>query len=246
MQLNTPAYHLLIQKQIPFLLKQQNTEIEITQAMDAAKNITQEAIKVFENQNIQRRSKCSYTINCYRTTSNILINGPYNDSFLSNEMKTVIDILEQKIQIQSTNSHLKKILFNTITNNPTTTISSTDSISEKQITSEGKEMDNPTKDTQENNNLLDPKEKEMQVNKSQSQNVEKELYTDRLNLNENMMSDSLLSCSQSKKNDHEFMIECSECKAWTHYQCTELPLYMIASLVKSRKKILIHFLYKYK
>ena len=155
--------------------------------MDAAKNITQEAIKVFENQNIQRRSKCSNTINCYRTTSNILINGPYNDSFLSNEMKTVIDILEQEIQIQSTNSHLKKILFNTIKNNRTTTTSSTDSISEKQITSEGKEMDNPTKDTQENNNLLDPKEKERQVNKSQSQNKENELYTDRLNLNENIM-----------------------------------------------------------
>ena len=62
--------------------------------MDAAKNITEGTTKVFKNQNIQRRSKFSYTINCYRTRSNILINGPYIDSFLSNEMKTVIDILE--------------------------------------------------------------------------------------------------------------------------------------------------------
>ena len=93
-QLNTTAYQLLIQKLIPFLLKQHNTKIEITQSMDAAKNITQGTTKVFKNQNIQRRSKFSYTINCYRTTSNILINGPYIDSFLSNEMKTVIDILE--------------------------------------------------------------------------------------------------------------------------------------------------------
>ena len=34
------------------------------------------------------------------------------------------------------------------------------------------------------------------------------------------------------------MIECSECKAWIHYQCTELPLYMTASLVKGRRKYL--------
>ena len=32
------------------------------------------------------------------------------------------------------------------------------------------------------------------------------------------------------------MIECSECRATIHYQCTELPLYMIISLVKGRRK----------
>ena len=40
----------------------------------------------------------------------------------------------------------------------------------------------------------------------------------------------------AKKDDNKFMIECSECKAWIHYQCTELPLYMIASLVEGRKE----------
>ena len=155
-------------------------------------------------------------------------------------MKTVMDILEQnKIQTKSTNSHLKKILSNTVTNNPTTTIKSTDSISGKQLTPEGKETDNPAKQTEENNNLLDPKEiEEIQVNTTQSQNKEKEHYTDRSSLNGNIISDSLLSCSQCKKDDHEFMIECSECKAWIHYQCTELPLYMIASLLKGKRKYL--------
>ena len=117
-------------------------------------------------------------------------------------------------------------------------MNSTDSISGKQLTpAEGKEIDNPTKDAEENNNLLDPKEiEEIQVNKTLSQNKEKELYKDRSNFNENIMSNSLLSCSQCKKDDHELMIECSECKAWIYYQCTELPLYMIASLVKGRRK----------
>ena len=165
--------------------------------MDAAKNITQDTIKVFKNQNIQRRSKCSYTINCYRTTSNILINGPYIGSFLSNEMKTVIDILEKsKIQIQSTNSHLKKILTNTTTNNPTITnkyINNTDNISRNQLTPEEKEIKNTTTET-EGNNLLDPKEKEMQFNKTQSYNKEKEFYINRLNFNEDTTSDSSSSC----------------------------------------------------
>ena len=209
-----------MQKRIPFLLKQQNTNIEIAQSMDAAKNITQDTIKVFKNQNIQRRSKCSYKIKCYQTTSNLLINGPYIDNFPSNEMKAVIDILQQnKIQIQSTNSHLKKILSNTVTNNLATTISNTDSISGKQLTPEGKKMDDSTKETEENNNFFDPKEKEI-ANKTQSQNKENEIHTDGLNFNENATSDSLSSCSQCKKGENEFMIECSECKAWIHYQCT--------------------------
>ena len=109
-------------------------------------------------------------INCYQTTSNILINDPYIDSFLSNEMKTFMGILEKnKIQIQSTNSHLKKAVSNTTTNNPTITskyINNTDNISRRQLTPEGKEISNTTIET-EGNNLLDPKEKEMQVNKTQ-------------------------------------------------------------------------------
>ena len=235
-QLNTAAYQLLIQKLIPFLLKQQNTKIEIAQSTDAAKNITQDTIKDFKNQNIQRRSKCSYTISCYRTTSNILINGPYIDNFLSHEMKTVIDILEQnKIQVQSTNCHLKKIIFSTVTNDPATTINNTYSIKGKQLTPEGKKMNDSTKEREENNDFFDPKEKEI-ANKTQSQNKESKFHTDGSNLNENATSDYLSSCSQCKKDGNKFMIECSECKAWIHYQCTELPLHMIASLVKGRRK----------
>ena len=135
---------------MPFLWKQQNTKIEIPQSMDASKNMPQDTINVFKNQNTQRRSKRSYTINCYQTTSNILINGSYIDNFLSNEMKTVIDILEQKkIQIQLIDSHLKKILSNMVTNNPVSTMNNTDSITGKQLTPEGKKMDDSTKETEE-------------------------------------------------------------------------------------------------
>ena len=136
--------------------------------MDAAKKITQDTIKVSNNENIQRRSKCSYTINCYRIISNILINGPYIDIFLSNGMKTVIDIPKQnKIQIQSTNSHLRKIHSNTVTNSPATSINNTDSIIGKQLTPGGKKMDDSTKEKEENNKFLDPKKKEI-ANKTQS------------------------------------------------------------------------------
>ena len=84
-------------------------------------------------------------------------------------MKTVVDMLEQnKIQIQSTNSHLKKIFSNTVTNNPASTINNTDSITGKQLTAEGKKMDDSTKETEEINKFCDPKEKERE-NKTQSQ-----------------------------------------------------------------------------
>ena len=65
-------------------------------------------------------------------------------------MKTVIDILEQKkIQIQLIDSHLKKILSNMVTNNPVSTMNNTDSITGKQLTPEGKKMDDSTKETEE-------------------------------------------------------------------------------------------------
>ena len=119
---NMSGYGIVVQKLMPVLLKQQDTKIEITQPMDAAKNITQDTIEVFKNQNIQRRSKWSYTINCYQTTSNILINSPYIDSSQSNKTKKVTYILEEnKIQIQSANSYPKIILSNKITYNPSIT-----------------------------------------------------------------------------------------------------------------------------
>ena len=71
-------------------------------------------------------------------------------------------------------------------------------------------MYNPTKEKEGNSNLLYPEEKEMQANKNQSQNKEKRLYTNRLNLNENTTSNSLWSYSQCQKEDHRFMMECSE------------------------------------
>ena len=62
------------------------------------------------------------SVRFYRETSNIIINGPYIDSFLSNDMKTAMDKLEKnKIQIKSTKTHLKEIISNAITNNSTTT-----------------------------------------------------------------------------------------------------------------------------
>ena len=77
-------------------------------------------------------------------------------------MKAIIDVLEKsKMQIRSTNSHLKKIFSNATINKPTTTnkyINNIDSISRKQLTPEKKKMDNSTNET-EGNNLVDPKEK---------------------------------------------------------------------------------------
>ena len=144
--------------------------------MDAGKNITQDTIKVFKNQIIQRRSKYSCTINCGRATSNILINGPYIDSFLSNENSHRYTRTEQDANSINKQSP-QKDSFQYSYKYPASTINNTDSISAKQFTPEGKEMDNPNKGTEANNYLLDPKKKEMQVNKNQSQSKENKLHT---------------------------------------------------------------------
>ena len=96
-------------------------------------------------------------------------------------------------------------------------------------------MDDSNEETEENNNLFDIKEKEI-ASKTHSQNKQNKIHAGGLNLNENATSGSLSSCSQSKKYDCEFMIECSTFRAWIHYQYTELPLYMMASLINCRRK----------
>ena len=44
------------------------------------------------------------------------------------------------------------------------------------------------------------------------------------------------SCEVCNNEDHDKMIECSECKKWMHYKCTDLPPYMICSLTKGKRK----------
>ena len=52
-------------------------------------------------------------MNCYRTTSNILINEPGVPKFMKNELKSIVKILEDnKIQINTQNIQLKSILSN--------------------------------------------------------------------------------------------------------------------------------------
>lgn len=125
-------------------------------------------------------------------------------------MKTVTNILEKnKIHIKSLNSHLRKILSNLMQNNPTNTkkhVNNTDSTSV--MHQEGKKDDH-TKETEESNNLFGNKEKKTQVNKTLSQDREKELITDRLNLNKQLF----IIMFTVQKNGQEFMIDYNECKA---------------------------------
>ena len=100
---------------LPFLIQNQQLEIEMKQTLDAIQNIIQDTFKIYSKQS-NRRSKHDYTINCYRTTSNILINGPGVTKFMNNELKLIAKILEDnKIQINTQNIQLKSILYNITT-----------------------------------------------------------------------------------------------------------------------------------
>ena len=113
--LNAAAFQFIVQKMLPFLIQNQQLEIEMKQTLDVMQNIIQDTFKINSKQS-NRRSKHDYTINCYRTTSNILINGPGVTKFMNNELKLIAKILEDnKIQINTQNIQLKSILCNITT-----------------------------------------------------------------------------------------------------------------------------------
>ena len=114
-QLNTTACQFIVQKMLPFLIQNEQLEIEMKQTLDAMQNIIQGTFKIYSKQS-NRRSKHDYTITCYRTTSNILINGPGVTKFMNNELKLIAKILEDnKIQINTQNIKLISILYNITT-----------------------------------------------------------------------------------------------------------------------------------
>ena len=55
--------------------------------------------------------------------------------------------------------------------------------------------------------------------------------------NKNENENQSTSCEKHNNEDHDNVIECSERKKWIHYECTDLPPYMICSLTEGRRNI---------
>ena len=184
------AFQFIGQKMLPFLIQNEQLEIEMKQTLDAMQNIIQDTFKIYSKQS-NRRSKHDYTINCYRTTSNILINGPGVTKFMNNELKLIAKILEDnKIQINTQNIQLKSILYNITAD-----------------TSQEESKSNTTTNTMnENKTCIEESGKNEQ---KQEQNTEaKTNQCNYQNENENKNT----SCEICNNEDHDKMIECSECK----------------------------------
>ena len=92
-QLNTAAFQFIVQKMLPFLIINEQLEIEMKQTLDAMQNIIQDTFEIYSKQS-NRRSKHDYTIKYYQTTSNILINGSGVTKFMNNELKLIAKILK--------------------------------------------------------------------------------------------------------------------------------------------------------
>ena len=75
----------------------------------------------------------------------------------------------------------------------------------------------------------------MNKNKNKTQKKKPNQCNDQ---NENENQNTSFEICNNK--DHDKMIECSECKTWIHYECTDLPPYTICSLTKGRGKYLCH------
>ena len=54
--------------------------------------------------------------------------------------------------------------------------------------------------------------------------------------NKNENENQSTSCEKHNNEDHDNVIECSERKKWIHYECTDLPPYMMCSLTEGRRK----------
>ena len=201
---------------MPFLVQNEQLEIEMKQTMDTMQNITQDTFKIYSKQS-NRRSKHNYSINCYRTTSNILINEPGVPKFINNELKLIVKILEDnKIKINTQNIQLKSILSNITTD-----------------TSHKESKSNTTTNTM--NETITCIGENVKIEQNQEQNTDtktNQCNNKYLNENENQNT----SCEKCNNEDHDNMIECSECKKWIHYECTNLPPNMIRSLTKGRRK----------
>ena len=187
-QLNTAAFQFIVQKMLPFLIQNEQLEIEMKQTLDAMQNIIQDTFKIYSKQS-NRRSKHDYTINCYRTTSNILINGPGVTKFMNNELKLIAKILEDnKIQINTQNIQLKSILYNITTetsHKESKSITTTDTVNETKTC-----IGESDKNEQEQSTEAKTSQYNYQ-NENETQNT---------------------SCEICNNEDHDKMIECSECK----------------------------------
>ena len=201
---------------LPFLIQNEQLEIEMKQTLYTMQNITQDTCKIYSKQS-NRRSKHDYTTNCYRTTSNILINGPEIPKFMSNELKLIVKIIEDmKIQINTQNIKLKSILCNITTD-----------ASHKE--SKSSTTTNKMNETKTCIGQSDKNESKLEQNTEAKTNECNNKYQ---NENENQST----SCEICNSEDHDNMIECSEYKKWIHYECSDLPPYMICSLSKGRRK----------
>ena len=134
---------------------------------------------------------------------------------MNNELKLIAKILEDnKIQINIQNIQLKSILYNITTD-----------------TSHKESKSSTTTNTMnEIKTCIEESDKDGQ---NQEQNTEAKTNQCKFqNENENQST----SCEICNNEDHDKMIECSECKKWIHYECTDLTPYMICSLTKGRRK----------
>ena len=70
----------------------------------------------------------------------------------------------------------------------------------------------------------------------QKQEQNTDAKTNQCNKYQNENENQSTSYKICNNEDHDNMTECSECKKLIHYECTDLPPYMIYSLTKGRRK----------
>ena len=207
---------------------------------------------------------CLYTINIYRTTSTVMVNGPHHLTFVNNDLPVITEVIDKmNNSIRMISSRVKQTLSSSISiceaKSERNTVASEKGCSRNQEARSRKCM--PSEPSE--NELYSPpqtndgeQDSEIELSEDvsdQSQSDEESDFADvpgypqtlsggtaqqteetsSAQLDVDSDADNLVQCVCNQI-DTEKMMECGDCKKWTHYECTQLPLYMLKQLCNNK------------
>ena len=236
---NTVAFEVFRKNLTMFYDRNQKYSTTLDEVKDQTARTTQDTFKVHDR--TRRNSPHIYTINLYRTTCRVMVNGPHHLHFINYDLPGItdtIDIMDDRIRMM--NSQVKLKLADTMVNKLS---SHKDSPSNKLklCGKETTEMDHDdkvdlpaTETVCETNQEVQETRKENKLPENSSSNNELQDIdideTEAIRLQTPTLNKSTVIQCRCEQEDTEEMMQCDECNKWIHFQCTALPVYMLKQL----------------
>ena len=201
---------------------------------DRTGKITHDIIKVCDLS--KRKTPNIYTINIYRTTCRVMVNGPHHVRFLQEVLPVVTSTLDNHAdEIDARNTQYKETLLSFC--EPPNIIRPNEQQSSRieRPTIEPKEAQDHNKESMmENNKPHQQKDEAPTTGEAKSKVICTPTHQSPKPTIRNITT-ATGSC-HCLAGDNEDMIQCGDCKSWTHYACCTLPAYMLKQLCTKNRK----------